>query len=350
MEAVFRQALAHHQAGRLDEAEPLYRQAAAWKPEWALGNLGIVLRTTGRLAEAESVLREALRAAPDNAPVRHSLGMTLLQLGQYPEGWRFYDARHEINPMANPPPLPLWQGEPLAGKRILVVAEQGLGDQIMLSRFIAPLAERCAEVVFAAPLALAALFAALPARIVYPKTWDAVAADYWTPLGSVSRWLEAGPRDAPAQNLASLARAWRPTGTGLMLEGAPGNANNAYRLPAPPVARAIAGLTDFVDLRPQATGAQDFAGTAAIVSGLARVVSVDTAVAHLAGAMGKPCWILMPRPAIDWYANWHNDRTPWYPSVRLLRQRSPGDWAGLIADVADVMAQPVTHAGDWSEA
>jgi tetratricopeptide (TPR) repeat protein len=340
MEAVFQQALAHHQAGRLDEAEPLYRQAAAWKPEWTLGNLGILLRTTGRLAEAETVLREALRAAPENAPVRQSLGMTLLQLGQYPEGWRLYEARHEIRPPANPPPLPRWQGEPLAGKRILVVAEQGLGDQILLSRFIAPLAERCAEVVFAAPTALVALFASLPARMVHPESWDAVPADYWTPLGSVPRWLEAGPRDAPTQNLSSLVRAWKPSGTGLMLEGAPTNGNNAYRLPAPAVARAIRGLADFVDLQPQATGAQDFAGTAAIVSGLARVVTVDTAVAHLAGAMGKPCWILMPRPAIDWYANWHDDRTPWHPSVRLLRQRTPGDWAGQIADLAVVLAAP----------
>lgn len=346
MEALFRQALAHHQAGRLDQAEPLYRQAAAWKPEWTLGNLGVLLRTTGRLAEAEGVLREALRAAPDNAPVCHSLGMTLLQLGRYSEGWRFYDARHEINPPANPPPLPRWQGEPLAGKRILVVAEQGLGEQIMLSRFIAPLAERCAEVVFAAPPALAALFASLPARVVHPRSWDEVPADFWAPLGSVPRWLEAGPQDAPVEHLSSLVRAWRPAGTGLLLEGAPTDANSAYRLPAPPVARAIRDLTDFVDLNPEATGAQDFAGTAAIISGLARVVTVDTAVAHLAGAMGKPCWILMPRPAVNWYANWHDDRTPWHPSVRLLRQRTPGDWAGLIADLAQVVAHPVAKSGD----
>ena len=349
MEAVFQQALAHHQAGRLSEAEPLYRQAAAWKPEWTLGNLGILLRTTGRLAEAEGVLREALRAAPDNAPVRHSLGMTLLQLGQYPEGWRFYEARHEINPLANPPPLPRWQGEPLAGKRILVVAEQGLGDQIMLSRFIAPLAERCAEVVFATPRALTNLFTSLPARVFHPLEWNEAPADFWTPLGSVPRWLEAGPADAPVQHLSSLVRANRPIGTGLMLEGAPTNGNNAYRLPNAGVARAIRGLTEFVDLRPEATRAQDFAGTAAIISGLARVVTVDTAVAHLAGAMGKPCWILMPRPAIDWYANWHDDRTPWYPSVRLLRQRSPGDWAGLITDLAEVVAQPMVQPGDWAE-
>ena len=79
MESVFQQALAHHRAGRLEAAEPLYRQAAAWRPEWVLGNLGVLLRTTGRLEEAESVLREALAADPPNLAVRHTLGMTLLQ-------------------------------------------------------------------------------------------------------------------------------------------------------------------------------------------------------------------------------------------------------------------------------
>jgi tetratricopeptide (TPR) repeat protein len=338
MESVFQQALAHQKAGELDEAEALYRQVLGWKPEWTFGNLGVLLRVTGRLAEAEAALRQALAADPHNVPVRHTLGMTLLQLGRYTEGWPFYEARHEIKPPVGPP-LPRWQGEPLAGKRILVVAEQGLGDQILLSRFIGLLAGRAAEVVFATPRVLTPLFASLPARVVHPTSWDAVPADVWTPLGSVPRWLEAGPADAPAPTLPVLAASWEPAGAGLMLDGAKANAN-ANRLPGPGVARAIRGLANFVDLRPEATGAQDFAGTAAIMSGLERVVTVDTAVAHLAGAMGKPCWILMPRPAIDWYANWHDDRTPWYPSVRLIRQRSPGDWAGVIADLAQVLERP----------
>jgi ADP-heptose:LPS heptosyltransferase len=95
-----------------------------------------------------------------------------------------------------------------------------------------------------------------------------------------------------------------------------------------------------VDLSPEASGARDFAETAEIVAGLERVVTVDTSVAHLAGSMGKPCWILAPRPAIDWYTNWKDDRTPWYPSVRLLRQPRPGDWASVIAGLAAVLDGP----------
>src|SRR5690348_7042021 len=123
MESTFREALAHQKAGRFDDAEALYRQAAGWRPAWTLGNLGVILRTTGRLDEAEAVLREALTHDPANAALRHSLGMTLAQPGECPEGWLLYEARHELTPRPGPP-LPPWRGEPLAGKRILVVGEQ----------------------------------------------------------------------------------------------------------------------------------------------------------------------------------------------------------------------------------
>ena len=340
MESTFQQALSLQKAGRFDEAEPLYLQAADWKPEWALGNLGVIYRTTGRLAEAEAVLRRALAAAPGNLPVRHSLGMTLLQLGQYAEGWRHYEARHQLTPPIAAP-LPLWRGESLAGRRIVVVGEQGLGDQILLSRFIPLLAGRAGEVVLVTSRSLVRLFGHLPARVLYPEDWEEIGGDCWIPLGSVPRWLEAGPRDAPAPTLPSFSAGGACSGVGLMLQGAAGNANNPRRLPDPAVARAIRGLTDFTDLSPAATGAADFADTAKIVAGLERVVTVDTSVAHLAGAMGKPCWILMARPAIDWYANWHDDRTPWYPSVRLLRQPTPGAWVSVLLALDAALKTPL---------
>jgi len=342
MESVFQQALAHHKAGRLDAAEPLYRQAAAWRPAWALGNLGALLRTTGRLDEAEAVLREVLAGDPGNVAVRHTLGMTLLQAGQYAEGWRFYEARHEITP---PPavPLPRWRGEALEGKRLLVVSEQGWGDQILLSRFLPLAARRAAEVQFATTRALVRLMlrwmSPLGVPVFSPRSWDGAVADYWTPLGSLPRWLEAGPADAPVNVLAPAPQP--VAGVGLMLEGAAMNGNNRNRLPPPAVATAIRGLAPFTDLSPQATGVRDFAETADIVAGLERVVTVDTSVAHLAGSMGKPCWVLMARPAIDWWTHWGDDRADWYPSVRLIRQRTAGDWAGVLGDLAQVLAAPV---------
>jgi hypothetical protein len=340
MEAAFRQALAWHKAGRLDEAEALYRQSAAWKPEWTLGNLGVILRTTGRLDEAEAVLRAALAADPANGPVRHTLGMTLLQLGKYAEGWALYEARRELHPAPAPPALPEWRGESLAGKRIIVVGEQGLGDQIMLSRFLPNL--QASEVALACSWPLVRLLSALPAKVSSPKTWEGFAADCWTYLGSVPRWLELGPRDAPAPYLPCPSAPAR--GTGLMLQGSPTNTANIHRLPGPAVVSAVRGLGAFTDLSPEASGARDFADTAAIVAGLERVVTVDTSVAHLAGAMGKPCWVLASRPMMDWYLNWHDDRTPWYPSYRIVRQPNPGNWAGVIARLAAMLAEPAAVA------
>jgi hypothetical protein len=340
MEALFRQALAAHKAGRLEEAEALYRRNAAWKPQWTLGNLGVILRVTGRLEEAEAVLRAALAAEPAQATVRQSLGMTLLQRGKWAEGWALYEARRELHPAPAPPPLPEWRGESLAGKRIVVVAEQGLGDQIMLSRFLPHL--QADEVAVACSRPLVRLLSALPAAVSNPQTWDGVVADCWTYLGSVPRWLELGPSDAPAPYLPCPSGSAQ--GTGLMLQGAPANPANIHRLPGPAVVRAIRGLGAFTDLSPEASGARDFADTAEIVAGLERVITVDTSVAHLAGAMGKPCWVLASRPMLDWYLNWHDDRTPWYPSYRIVRQPNPGNWAGVIARLAAMLAEPAAVA------
>jgi hypothetical protein len=335
MESIFREGVAHQKAGRLEEAEACYRRAAAWRPDMTLGNLGVLLRKTGRLEEAEAVLREAHRAAPGNLLVRHTLGMVLLQRGSYAEGWRFYEARHQLlhRPTA---PLPEWQGEPLTGKHILVVAEQGLGDQILWSRFIPLLAQIAGKVSLAVARPLERLFEQLPATVLKspPPTFEGVEADVWASLGSVPRWLEAGPDDAPAPTLDVASASAPGRGLGLMLEGGLRNPNND-RLPGPGVAAAIRGLRSFADVAPEMTGARDFADTAVIMGAMAGVVTVDTSVAHLAGALGKPCWIMLPRPAADWYTRWDSDRTPWYPSARLVRQRAPGDWAGVIATLAD---------------
>jgi tetratricopeptide (TPR) repeat protein len=335
METVFQNALALQRAGRLDEAEALYRQVLGWRPAWSAGNLGMLLRTTGRLEEAEAMLRTALAAEPDHLAVQHSLGMTLLQRGQYAEGWFHYESRFALRNWPSPP-FPRWEGQSLKGKRILVVGEQGFGDQIMLSRFVPLVAQQAGEVVFAPHRLLASLMTPMHGVLLEPRDWASVEVDYWTALASAPRWLGAGPADAPAPNLPLPAAAQPPRGTGLMLRGGPTNAN-PRRVPGPAVAQAIRGLADFIDLDPEVTGARDFAETAAIIARLERVVSVDTATAHLAGALGKPCWILLPRPAGDWYTNWHDDRTPWYGSARTIRQSRPGDWTGVLVGLDRVL-------------
>lgn len=332
MEQVFYEALAHHNAGRLDEAETLYGGIVAWRPAWVLGNLGAIYRTTGRLADAEDALRQALAADPANVRTQHSLGMTLLQRGKYAEGWALYEARHALydRPRAA---FQEWRGESLRGKQILVVGEQGYGDQILWLRFLPLLAELAAEVFVVVDAPLAPLLEGMPVRVVPTRIWRSMKADVWTSLGSVPRWLGAGPSDAPAPYLAARGQTGRGSGgLGVMLQGGAKNPNPA-RIPTGDVAQAIRGLAPFTDLDPEVSGAADFGATAQIMAGLDGVVSVDTSVAHLAGAMGRLCWVLMTRPAVDWYANWDDDRSPWYPSLRIVRQRDAGDWSGVVADL-----------------
>ena len=180
---VFQNALALQRAGRLDEAEALYRQVLDWRPAWSAGNLGMLLRTTGRLEEAEALLRTALAAEPDHLGVQHSLALTLLQLGQYAEGWLHYESRFALRNWPSPP-FPRWEGQPLKGKRILVVGEQGFGDQIMLSRFVPLVAQQAGQVVFAPHKLLASLMTPMHGvlRSIPEELGEGVEVDYWTYL------------------------------------------------------------------------------------------------------------------------------------------------------------------------
>ncbi|MBL8556316.1 MAG: hypothetical protein JNL41_18725, partial [Phenylobacterium sp.] len=132
-----------------------------------------------------------------------------------------------------------------------------------------------------------------------------------------------------------LRAATRPAGgrIGVATRGNPGHSNDAHRSLPADVAAELLALPGAMSLEPEATGAKDFAETAAIVAGLDLVIAVDTAVAHLAGALGRPAWILLPRIFTDW--RWMEGRadSPWYPTARLFRQASPGDWSAVLAEV-----------------
>lgn len=341
MEAIFREALACQNAGRLDEAERLYRSLGDWRPALVRGNLGMVLRGLGRLAEAEVALRQALAPDPSNVAVRHALGMTLLQLGRFNEGWPYYEARHQLYPRPAAP-FAEWRGEPLSGRRIVVIGEQGFGDQILFARFLPRLAAEGAEVSLFVSPGLRRLLGTLPVRIETAHSWEDVRADTWVSIGSIPGRLNLAPKDAPTPYLVAPPTSGRG-GVGLMLNGGDRNPN-PRRIPDAAVAHAIRGLGAFVDLDPQVSGARDFADTAQIIAGLDVVVSVDTSVAHLAGALDKPCYVLAPRPASDWYTDWAGDGSPWYRSLRLIRQRTPGDWSGVVRELAAVLERRRTDS------
>lgn len=334
-------------SGRFAEAADAYR--AVPPPQMtvraAIGFAGCLVRT-GAAAEAQPWLQVAQRSAARSADVGRALvglGFELLADGFYAEGWPLLDHRVGLDDDLIPriaPSYPEWRGEPLAGRSILVWVEQGFGDQIMLARFAAVLAEQGAAVTLACHPPLARLFATLPGvRTVLPVPVgggvDVPRHDLWTRyfslparLGTTLASLPATPYlaapagPAPDVGAARFGLVWRTSATGALA--------TAKTLPAA-LAHDLAALGGF-SLHPEDTGAADFADTAAAIARLPLVITVDTAVAHLAGAMGKPVWVLLAHDA-DW--RWLKDRSdsPWYPSARLFRQPAPGDWASVVPDV-----------------
>jgi len=303
-------------------------------PAGRLHDEGGLHKQHGRLREAEAALRAALALAPDNAKTRHALGIVLLSQGRYAEGWPLYDARHQVPELGllKPGlPYPEWRGEPLAGKRLLIFPEQGFGDQIMFARFAPLLRDRGAKVTLICNLLLARLFEGLGVEVIAASgAVEFADPDYWVMSGSVAGRAVAGPQEVPAEPYLFATPSAPGGGVGVVTQGNPKHANDANRSLFGRDAERLLALPSARSLALADTGAQDFADTAAIVAGLDLVVTVDTSVAHLAGAMGKPVWILIPSLMTDW--RWMEGRTdsPWYPTARLYRQARPGDWSEVL--------------------
>ncbi|MBM3515829.1 MAG: tetratricopeptide repeat protein [Alphaproteobacteria bacterium] len=361
---------------RFGEAEASFKAALALAPNHvkALNNLGIVQRETRQIEAAERTFRRALAVDPTFVDARWNLGLTLLATGRLAEGWMHYEARAELPPDARPfvlpeLPFPPWQGESLAGKSILVLREQGIGDEIQCARLIPVFRQMGAKrISLVTRPTLAPLFASLGVNLIVPdsETVPIEVHDFWAFAFSATRFLcptlDSIPAPIPYLGAdPARAEAWRSRLSsdglkiGLVWKGGALHANDRYRsLPGlqvlAPLWRA-SGVTfhslqkgqdeggrwpssqPMIDLAPSIA---DFADTAAIIVNLDLVITVDTAVAHLAGALGKKCWVMLPAIDTDW--RWLSDRTdsPWYPSVMsLFRQTTPGDWSAVASDMAD---------------
>ena len=341
--------------GQFDEAEQwmaLVARNLADNPDLRV-SLGHIYAAQGRANLAELEYRTALTLKPGMDSATLSLAALYLSVGRYAEGWPLMQARvtmHRDKVPAGPGSFPEWQGEPLVGKSILVHHEQGFGDQIQTSRFVAQLKQRGASTVtLGCRPPLASLFENLAGvDAVVPMVQGQVVTigrhDYWSRyfslplhLGVTLENLPSAPYlAAPAdrsgrwRGMSGIGLCWRSSATG----------QNASNKNLPPVdAQTLLDL-GLVSLHPEETGAKDFADTAAIIEQLDLVISIDTAVAHLAGAMGKPCWTLLPYVGLDW--RWMRDRadSPWYPSMRLYRQSNPDNWDSVLAAVsADLAAR-----------
>jgi tetratricopeptide (TPR) repeat protein len=365
-------------ADRTTEAIAHYRQALGLKPDLATGwnNLGLALQAENELPEATVAYREALRVAPDFAQAHWNLSLALLAAGQYAEGWREYEWRHRAQTFgaAAASPAPRWQGENLLGRTILLTAEQGFGDALQFVRFAALLKDRGARVIVRAQDALIGILASAPGVAAVVRAGDSLPAhDFQLPLLSVAGALGTDEKSIPAAvpylaatkvDVAALAPVLAADdGTlrvGLSWAGNAGHSNDRRR--SCPLA-ALSPLFDLPDitwyslqkgdgegqvaqmpfgLRIRMLDARnDFAQKAALIEGLDLVISVDTSNAHLAGALGKPVWILLPC-APDWRWGLKRSDSPWYPTARLFRQPQAGDWASVVADVRTALAAHYT--------
>jgi hypothetical protein len=292
----------------------------------------------GAYEAATAALVQALQLRPDHQPAIAGLGMALLGQGLYPQGWPLYEARKraERTPLDGGD-IPEWDGSPLDGRRLLIWPEQGLGDEIQMARY-APLLARAGKVTLACSAPLARLFEQLGADIhvradgVPPPTADVWVRNFSLP-GLLGTTLETIP---PAPYLAAPSEPKRG-GVGFVWRGDPTHANDSNRsLPSPDVLAPLADVAELVDLQPPRG---DFLDTAARIQALDLVVTVDTSMAHLAGALGVPCFVMLPALGCDW--RWLRDRSdsPWYPSLRLYRQSRPGDWSEVVGRMrADLAA------------
>ena len=355
--------------GRPEPAEALLRRAAALRPDdpdtWH--NLAAVLAGQGRLAadEAERCCRRALSLDPGHAEAHYTRGTVQLLGGRMPEGFAGLEWRWRRHGFAAPRSfgVPRWDGTPLDGRTLLLHAEQGFGDSIQMLRFVPALAEE-GPLLLELPATLRKLAQALDPRVRVLAAGDSLPPfDLECPLPSLpfalALTLPRIPEDMPYLFAdPALAAAWAARlaelpgrRVGLVWAGNPAHLADAQRSIPPALLAplgAVAGVS-WVSLQPGAppphgmalhdwtAGLPTLADTAALIAGLDLVIAVDTAVAHLAAALGRPVWLLN-RFDTDWRWLREGEFCPWYPTLRQIRQPAPGDWRAVLASAAARLA------------
>ncbi len=409
-----------YKAGRYDESRPCFDAALALRPDFAEAhhNLGLLQLETGHPAEALQSFERALAIHPDVAETRACVAHALRDLGRldealehydavlarqpqcgdavinrsyallmredYAAGWAEYERRFSLGAM--PPrgfPFTPWRGEPLAGKRILVYAEQGLGDEIMFASCLPDLLRVAGRCVIECNTRLAQLFArSFPQAHVHGeakddgKDWVAQLppVDFQVAIGSLPLHFRHARGDFPLRGgyLAAAAQRidfWRrelaagsELRVGIAWRGGSLRSRQFTRSIALPqwspllqqrgaafyalqygdTATEIAQLRDQhgATIRHLGSASDDLDELAAIISALDLVISVDNTVVHLAGALGRRVWTLLPFSP-EWRYPRHGDAMPWYPSARLFRQTQPREWAPVIAEVAQALAAAI---------
>ncbi|MCU0541345.1 MAG: tetratricopeptide repeat protein [Oscillatoriaceae cyanobacterium Prado104] len=380
--------------GNLEAANTYYQKALELVPDFveAVNNLGRTFVEKGELQEAIACYRRAINLNHEHASAHLNLSLALLLSGDFVNGFAEYEWRWEIKEfqtghscfLAVPEKAisardyrPLWDGSDLQGKTILLHAEQGLGDTIQFVRYASIVRSKGGRVIVGCYPQLQRLFATVAGiDLLAVKGEPLPEFDLQAPLLSLpyilGTTLETIPATTaylsvpPGVEFALLPD--RNLKVGIVWAGNPKHRKNKQRscslkhfLPLLEVSgtsfyslqkelseddRALLNRTAIIDLSPHL---RDFADTAAAISQLDLVISVDTSVAHLAGALGKPVWVLLAFSP-DWRWLWQREDSPWYPTARLFRQRERGDWEGIFDRVREALAAEVPHSGAQLEA
>jgi tetratricopeptide (TPR) repeat protein len=367
------------ETGHLDEAVASHRRSIAINPKnpHAHYNLGMTLATMGLLDEAIASYQAAIAISPNYPEAHWNMALILLMQGDLERGWREYEWRWSRNDFPTLWPSfrqPRWDGGDPAGMTLLVHSEQGYGDAVQFVRYAPLLKARGAKVILLcqAPLARLMNSAGGVDRVISAITSPAELPpfDAHCPMMSLpfhfGTRLDSIPADAPylsaepslrSQWAAKMGVATAPLKVGLAWSGSPTNKNDRHRSIALEKLAPLSGAdATFYSLQKGPAAAQaahppagmhlidltadlkDFADTAALISNLDLVITVDTAVAHLAGAMDIPAWVLLASEQ-DWRWLLKREDSPWYPALRLFRQSTPGDWPPVIERVATALAE-----------
>jgi len=363
-------AVLHRWQGNLDEAEGLCRGVLKRHPDTveALNNLGDILQALGRVDEARAAFERVLEIDPTHPEGHHNLAVLMLLCGDFENGWKHYEWRwlaKEFPSERRNFSQPLWLGEALDGKTILLYVEQGLGDALQFVRYAPLVAAHGGRVVVECPKSLKRLFETVAGvDCVIARGEDLPEFDVQCPFlslpGLLSPDAEDIPVDAPYLSPPSDAvEHWRAClqqveglKVGLVWAGSPHHTNDRERSIALDALAPLAEVEGcaFINLQIGPSAAQladvswpildltqdihDYADTAALVAQLDLVISVDTSVAHVAGALAKPAWVLLPH-APDWRWQIGRDDSPWYPTMTLYRQPKRRDWQSVIKRVQD---------------
>ena len=367
-------------AGQFDAAAHSYRQAIEFEPESAEThkNLGHVLRYQRQFEAAEAAYRRALELQPDFGEARFGQAQQRLLLGDFEHGWPLYESRWDaFSSERRTFPQPAWDGEAFQDQRLLIHSEQGLGDAVQFVRYASLAAERGGELLVECPRNLAELFRGVEGVREVIAAGDALPPfDLHLPMLSLPlvlrTTLETIPQNAPYLRADSeRTEAWRVRLSGRQQGLRVGLAWQGNRktillrkrdvalrtllplwgvkgvefisLQIGPGAQQIQELPGAIEIIDPTADIHDFADTAALMMNLDLIISVDTAVAHLAGALGRPVWTLISFVP-DWRWGLEGEDTPWYPTMRLFRQPVSDDWDAVIQRVAGELERAI-HSG-----